>query len=121
MAGIDSQEGRKPDTQDLADVLLEQIPEGDIKEFLYRQSEKLKEIFDFYDTGDLVGPPGPRGPQGPPGPPGTPGGGGPTPEPDPFDMCQEINKVLTTDSGLCCPIQVLIDDNGNVLCDEDVT
>ena len=61
----------KPNTQDLADVVIEQLEEGDIKESFYRLTEKLKEIFDFYDTGDLVGPQGARGPQGPAGPPGA--------------------------------------------------
>lgn len=61
----------KPDTQDLADLLIEQLDEGDVKETLYRLTEKLKEIFDFYDTGDLVGAQGARGPQGPPGAPGA--------------------------------------------------
>ena len=61
----------KPDTQDLADIIIDQLEEGEVKEAFYRLSEKLKEIFDFYDTGDLVGPQGARGPQGPPGPPGS--------------------------------------------------
>jgi hypothetical protein len=61
----------KPNTQDLADIVLEQLPEGDTKESFYRLTEKLKEIFDFYDNGNLVGPQGARGPMGPAGPPGS--------------------------------------------------
>ena len=63
----------KPDTQDLADLIIDQLEEGDVKEAFYRLSEKLKEIFDFYDTGDLVGAQGERGPQGVPGAPGADG------------------------------------------------
>lgn len=78
MATVDSVAGSKPDSQDLEDILIDQLPEDDdkarqYKEAWYRFSQKLKEIFNYYDTGDLVGEQGERGPQGPAGPPGSDG------------------------------------------------
>jgi hypothetical protein len=76
MSTFDSVGSSKPSTQDLEDILIEQLPEDDdkarqYKEAWYRFSQKLKEIFDYYDNGNLVGAQGARGPQGVPGPPGT--------------------------------------------------
>ena len=95
MATVDSVSGSKPDTQDLEDILIEQLPEDDdkarqYKEAFYRFSQKLKEIFDFYDNGDLVGAQGPRGPQGPAGPPGSNGVDGE----DASGTAETIEKVM---------------------------
>ena len=95
MATVDSVSGSKPDSQDLEDILIEQLPEDDdkarqYKEAWYRFSAKLKEIFNFYDTGDLVGVQGPRGPQGVPGVPGTDGKDGQ----DASTSAETIEKVM---------------------------
>lgn len=49
-----------PNSQDMSDILIDQLPDNtddnrQIKESMYRLTEKLKEIFDYYETniGDL--------------------------------------------------------------------
>lgn len=56
MAGtIDSQTGKAPDSQDLADLLIDRLPDtteeyAKIKEALLRLTEKLKEIHNYYEN-----------------------------------------------------------------------
>jgi hypothetical protein len=87
----------KPSTQDIADIVIEQLPEGDYKEAFYRLTEKLKEIFDYYDNGDLIGAPGPRGPQGPAGPPGSTVG---IPGPPGADGAATIERTFIADASV---------------------
>ena len=106
----------KPDSQDLADLLIEQLDEGDVKDTFYRLTEKLKEIFDFYDNGDLVGPQGARGPQGPPGPPGATVG---IPGPPGEDGSADLIKTFICDASVPVNAPVLVGGPGFVQVSSD--
>lgn len=101
----------KPDTQDLADLLIEQLEEGEVKDTFYRLTEKLKEIFDFYDNGDLVGPQGARGPQGPAGPQGATVG---IPGPKGEDGSADLFKDFTCDASVPVNAPVYLSGDGFV-------
>jgi hypothetical protein len=118
---IDSRSDTKPNSQDLEDILIDQLPENTEEQRFYKEawtrfSIKLKEIFDYYDTGNLVGAQGPRGPQGPAGPPGSGGGGGGGGE----DFCTISSNRILVGFDTNEHEQVLLSEDGFVLCTEDL-
>ena len=116
MATVDSVGGAKPDSQDLEDILIDQLPESDDKEILYKEawyrfSTKLKEIFDYYDNGNLVGAQGARGPQGVAGPPGSTVG---VPGPPGADGAAIVERDFIADASVAVNSPVFLAGNNYV-------